>query len=47
MFYYNTKTEVENRDMLFHSKTCSLNCVHNVDQPIKKNRVDYSLFFLP
>ncbi len=26
------------------AKTCSLNCVHNFDHPIKK-RVEYSLFF--
>ena len=25
-------------------KTCSLNCVHNFDHPIKKNRVEYSVF---
>jgi len=26
------------------AKTCSLNCVHNFDHPIKKNRVEYSVF---
>jgi hypothetical protein len=26
------------------AKTCSLNCVHNFAHPIKKNRVEYSVF---
>ena len=30
----------------FFAKTCSLNCIHNFDHPIKK-RVEFSLFFLP